>query len=1347
MRLFALVPFVLLCCASLHAAETPNSLAKISTASVARGQPLPSWAEPLLPIPPSTSRDALVQRLVETQVWTGFGPTAILYNRAIQINHRAGLGEIGQFALSFLPSHQSLSLHRVAILRGDAVLDRTATVDARLLERESELDNGTYGGETTVQLLLDDVRVGDTLWVTYTITGDNPVFGTHWGDMFRWDSTWPVVQRRLTISHPAGKPLFWRQLGDVPAATLKPVIERTGAIERLRFAGRDIAPVLLENKMPASFIPVRVVQFSDFASWQDVAHWATALFPARPASNEVAALAAQLRTAGGTAEQAGAALRWVQDEVRYFSVSIGENSHRPQMPETVLARRYGDCKDKTYLLISILQALGIEAEPVLLSARAPGWPAKLQPTQNAFDHVIVRLHIDGKIYVVDPTETGQRGALDQLAPAYPGAAALVVSNATRGLSVLPDPAPAVPPYERVEVFTVADFKGAATLAARNIFRGDHAASARRRFAIMRPVEVANDVLEHYERQYPGVTLLGAPVLVDDAPDGAFEVRARLALPTAVRKVEDRYVLDYESQLADGTLGLPDKLVRQFPFRFPGGKVDARYRLKVQWPASVRARHPDTVKLVDHPYFSVRETYSMLGNEVDYLLDYRLKQSDVAAADLPGLQTALRGTQGMLSGAFNSTGGAVDAATRDLSMRGYTAAQQLQDMRAAREEATVDQIGKWNMDALCWHLRSASATFALQPADEQAVSQTQRDAFGQDARPGARACRGQLSLQDGNARDSAAWFANEPGLDAGDRVRLQWSWASWYAGQHDAALVQALAYIDAARAAGDVNGSDVALAISLHVRAGKPVPAVLATTLLLPVDAPWPAPLLAWQRGALSEAALFKAIDSYVPDARALAQNDAWFHVGQRRLANGDQAGAAAAFRWYQVDGVRATVPFVLAALELDGASRDPDLEAGNAAWSRRAFTEAVAAWGRAAGRGNVEAQSWLGRAYAVGSGVAKDPVAARRLLEPAAQAGSGRALFVLANLDLDGVDGDRVRGKAYLRRSVAAGYPNALLHMSLLYRRGVETPPDAGSALELERQAAEMNNSAAQSAQAFRYVHGDQVTRNDALARYWAERAIVNNDDAGYAALARLLMHGNAADQRTAVGMVRTLADAGDVSAMLVMAHAAMRGAGQPVDRAAGRSWYGKAQQKEGIASLGEFSSMVEEWGGDQSDAFDSMHLAAEDGEAEAQANLAWKYRAGLGTPVDLAASLRWLLAGVGQGNLTAINNLGDAYENGKGVALDMVRAMALYEQAAQRGSTAAFGSLASVHEKGLGTRVDLPLAYTYLLLRQRYRVAARPGSPVEPRTLAMAEKLSAPDQVQARAVADAWQPGQALPR
>ena len=85
----------------------------------------------------------------------------------------------------------------------------------------------------------------------------------------------------------------------------------------------------------------------------------------------------------------------MQDEIRYFSVLIGQNSHRPQPPATVLAHRYGDCKDKSYLLVNLLAQLGIRARPVLVNASAPALPGKVIASPTRFDHAIVRIELDG----------------------------------------------------------------------------------------------------------------------------------------------------------------------------------------------------------------------------------------------------------------------------------------------------------------------------------------------------------------------------------------------------------------------------------------------------------------------------------------------------------------------------------------------------------------------------------------------------------------------------------------------------------------------------------------------------------------------------------------------------------------------------------------------------------------------------------------------------------------------------------------------------------------------------------------------------------------------------------------
>src|SRR5208282_5268181 len=70
----------------------------------------------------------------------------------------------------------------------------------------------------------------------------------------------------------------------------------------------------------------------------------------------------------GREQQILTVLQFVQDEVRYFAIEIGASSEKPADPSAVFSRRFGDCKDKSLLFVTILRALGIEAYPVLVNA-------------------------------------------------------------------------------------------------------------------------------------------------------------------------------------------------------------------------------------------------------------------------------------------------------------------------------------------------------------------------------------------------------------------------------------------------------------------------------------------------------------------------------------------------------------------------------------------------------------------------------------------------------------------------------------------------------------------------------------------------------------------------------------------------------------------------------------------------------------------------------------------------------------------------------------------------------------------------------------------------------------------
>jgi hypothetical protein len=108
-----------------------------------------------------------------------------------------------------------------------------------------------------------------------------------------------------------------------------------------------------------------------------------------------------------------AALRLAQEQVRYVALVLGEGAYRPSTADETWERRFGDCKGKTALLLSLLDRFGIEAQPMLVSVENDDGLGERLPSLDLFDHVIVRARLNNRIYYLDATDYGQR-TLDEL---------------------------------------------------------------------------------------------------------------------------------------------------------------------------------------------------------------------------------------------------------------------------------------------------------------------------------------------------------------------------------------------------------------------------------------------------------------------------------------------------------------------------------------------------------------------------------------------------------------------------------------------------------------------------------------------------------------------------------------------------------------------------------------------------------------------------------------------------------------------------------------------------------------------------------------------------------------------
>jgi hypothetical protein len=111
-------------------------------------------------------------------------------------------------------------------------------------------------------------------------------------------------------------------------------------------------------------------------------------------ADEIAAGKRDVRT------QAEAIFNWVSHNVRYVAIYFGSGRFVPNDTSTILARRFGDCKDEAILLSALLGAKGIASEQVLLNVdQIYQFPPTA--TVGAFNHVIV--YIPSLDLYVDPT--------------------------------------------------------------------------------------------------------------------------------------------------------------------------------------------------------------------------------------------------------------------------------------------------------------------------------------------------------------------------------------------------------------------------------------------------------------------------------------------------------------------------------------------------------------------------------------------------------------------------------------------------------------------------------------------------------------------------------------------------------------------------------------------------------------------------------------------------------------------------------------------------------------------------------------------------------------------------------
>lgn len=396
-------------------ARTPQARELLPATASARTLefgPAPAFVQPVpMPDPATAGVEPTggARLLLADFQYDARNPEAGLYTRyVIEAVAGAGLAAISRFQINLDPRYQSIIIHEAVIIRGGERESREGRVAAEFLRQEPELAYGIITGMEVAVLRIEDVRQGDTLDLSYSVTGANPLLAPHDTRSFPLASITGIEQLSVRTSWPRGA--SYRVIGTSEEDV---TVEHRRGQTVYGFGPHRIAPVQLEDGAPADHPQLPVLMVSSWPDWASVADWGRSFYrlPVEPDA-EIAALAARFREAhGAPARQLTAALEFVQDEIRYQAVLLGDGTYVPASTSETLRTRTGDCKAKTLLLLALLDALGIEAYPVLAHTTAGRGLDGYPPSPQLFDHVFVQARLDGHTFWLEPAMAGQRGSL------------------------------------------------------------------------------------------------------------------------------------------------------------------------------------------------------------------------------------------------------------------------------------------------------------------------------------------------------------------------------------------------------------------------------------------------------------------------------------------------------------------------------------------------------------------------------------------------------------------------------------------------------------------------------------------------------------------------------------------------------------------------------------------------------------------------------------------------------------------------------------------------------------------------------------------------------------------------
>jgi len=425
---------------------------------------------------------------------------------------------------------------------------------------DTSVSSAIYTEIHTIKLSASDDAYKDCVFAYEYTRQSRRIFGF---DSWRFQTTRPVALSRLTYVLPKGWSLKATMLNGKP-------VEPTVSGNTYTWEQRNLPAIKRETMGPTLgrltprlninwFPPAGMAKppIAAFPDWASVSKFQTSLLVAPLAPN--AAVEAKTREllagAGASLWKRIDALARFAQSINYISIQMNlgrGGGYTPRAASEVLKTGYGDCKDKSTLLRSMLKVAGIESYAVIVYSGDRYWVTEDWPSPSLFNHMITAIKIDdptvtspmivevpglGRLLFFDPTDPFT--PLGDLLYANQGALVLALADERGALVRLPFTPPAANHTQRTIVAKLDSLGGIDARVSEHI-TGQSATKAR---AIYRASQTKfSDIMRNWINATVRLAKITDTEGIDDQQNGTFDMNTRFTAPGYANMMRDKLLI-------------------------------------------------------------------------------------------------------------------------------------------------------------------------------------------------------------------------------------------------------------------------------------------------------------------------------------------------------------------------------------------------------------------------------------------------------------------------------------------------------------------------------------------------------------------------------------------------------------------------------------------------------------------------------------------------------------------------------------------------------------------------------------------------------------------------------------